>query len=106
MTVMLGGPYYTPSQIYVPTVLGAVASHLGTAPSEFPEPLAYTLNVQKNCIPTYKPGHLDRMGELDQALEARPWGGKLAVIGAGVRGVSMGDCVEAGRSVGKNWETS
>ena len=58
---------------------------------------------QDNCIPVPAPGHLERMADLRQALQDDPWNGKLQVIGAGVGGVSVGDCVEAGRNVGSHW---
>ena len=31
------------------------------------------------------------------------WEGRLEVIGAGVGGVSVADCVEQGRQVGRSW---
>jgi len=50
------------------------------------------------------PGHLDRMQEMKKLLTGPDgWGGRLAVVGAGVGGVSVGDCVEAGRRVGRDW---
>jgi oxygen-dependent protoporphyrinogen oxidase len=36
-------------------------------------------------------------------LKGGPWEGRLAVIGSGVGGVSVGDCVRAGREVGQHW---
>lgn len=36
----------------------------------------------------------------------RGWNSRLAVVGAGVGGVSVGDCVEAGRQVGREWSES
>jgi oxygen-dependent protoporphyrinogen oxidase len=51
------------------------------------------------------PGHLDRMEEMKMKFLTGldGWGGRLAVVGAGVGGVSVGDCVEAGRRVGREW---
>jgi oxygen-dependent protoporphyrinogen oxidase len=49
------------------------------------------------------PGHLERMAELQEVLGGGPWEGRMEVVGAGVGGVSVGDCVEAGRRVGMGW---
>jgi protoporphyrinogen/coproporphyrinogen III oxidase len=46
------------------------------------------------------------MIELREALEKNPWNGRMEVIGAGVGGVSIADCIEQGRNVGKNWKLS
>lgn len=48
------------------------------------------------------PGHLERIEEMRNVLKDL-WEGRLEVIGAGVGGVSVGDCVEAGKRVGENW---
>jgi oxygen-dependent protoporphyrinogen oxidase len=56
-----------------------------------------------SCIPTLSVGHLERMDGLRAVLKALPWNGRLEVIGAGVGGVSVGDCVEAGKRVGCMW---
>lgn len=81
-----------------------------------PPPLYIQAYYHKECIPTYRPGHLRRMNELREALgfpdtssssssgvEEVPepkgslWRGRMHVIGAGVGGVSLGDCVTQGR---------
>lgn len=49
------------------------------------------------------PGHLERMAEMRSVLEDKVWGGRMEVIGAGVGGVSVGDCVEAGKRAGARW---
>lgn len=61
------------------------------------------IHDHKSCIPTLSVGHLDRMDELRAVLKGAPWDGRLEVIGAGVGGVSVGDCVEAGKRVGHAW---
>jgi oxygen-dependent protoporphyrinogen oxidase len=67
-----------------------------------PDPVWMRVTDQKNCIPTYLPGHLDRMEELKDSV-SRVWEGRGVVVGAGVDGVSIGDCVEYGRRAGREW---
>ena len=79
-----------------------------------PPPSYARAHYHRNCIPTYTPGHLKRMDELRAALgfsssssladadaveTTSPWKGRMHVIGAGVGGVSLGDCVQQGRDV-------
>ncbi|QRV93642.1 Flavin containing amine oxidoreductase [Ceratobasidium sp. AG-Ba] len=94
VTMMLGGPFSTTEPIPREKILSTLASHL-RVPS-LPEPLLFRYHVQSNCIPTPLVGHLDRMAEMKDAAQ-REWGGRLHVIGSGVGGVSLGDCVRDGR---------
>ncbi|KDQ09663.1 hypothetical protein BOTBODRAFT_116965 [Botryobasidium botryosum FD-172 SS1] len=71
--------------------------------TRLPEPIHMEMHVQSECIPTYTVGHGARMRDLKAALEGGAWGGRMEVVGAGVGGVSVGDCVEAGRNAGKRW---
>lgn len=48
----------------------------------------------KEAMPQYTVGHLDRLGELDSALQAVP---TLQVCGAAYRGVGIPQCVRDGR---------
>ncbi|TFK49014.1 Protoporphyrinogen oxidase [Heliocybe sulcata] len=101
VTVMLGGPYkLTPEHTSVPTVLRHLSSHLSTT---LPDPVLVRVHHHRDCIPTPTLGHLERMEELRRVLASGPWNGRFEVIGAGVTGVSLGECVEAGRKVGSNW---
>ncbi|KIM37477.1 hypothetical protein M413DRAFT_77077 [Hebeloma cylindrosporum] len=118
LTVMTGGPYPTlplPSQfssseggadpVHIPafirSLLEALKVQLGR---ELPDPIYWRIWNNEECIPTLMPGHLDRMQDLKTFLmSSGGWGGRLAVVGAGVGGVSVGDCVEAGRRVGRDW---
>jgi protoporphyrinogen/coproporphyrinogen III oxidase len=102
MTAMLGGPYLSAREDsssslsdaqLVEAVLPRISSHLGHA---LPPPVHYAVHRNPESIPTYLVGHTTRMGELRRALHER-WGGRLKVIGAGVGGVSVSDCVKAGR---------
>ena len=100
LTVMLGGPYGTPSPLasspeFVPALLDALRTHLGRR-EPLPEPSLVRVREHRDCIPTPTVGHVARMRELAGAVRDR-WGPNAAVIGAGVGGVSVGDCVESGR---------
>ena len=97
MTAMLGGPYATapesPSALLA-SVLPLISAHLGGDP--LPPPVHYAVYRNVESIPTYLVGHTARMEELRRVLMER-WGGRVEVVGAGVGGVSVADCVKAGR---------
>ncbi|KAF4564615.1 oxygen-dependent protoporphyrinogen oxidase [Pleurotus pulmonarius] len=101
VTMMLGGPY---GHVDIPesTLLSHLASHVRGV--RLPKLLYSRIQYHQDCIPTFTPGHLERMGELRRVLREGPWKGRLEVIGAGVGGVSVGDCVEAGRNAGVHWQ--
>ena len=97
---MLGGPYGPPapapsSPSFLPTLLETLHRHLGRA-EPLPEPYLVRVREHKDCIPTPTVGHAARMAGLAAAVRER-WGANMAVIGAGVGGVSVGDCIEGGR---------
>lgn len=97
---MLGGPHpLTPNHTSLRTILAQLSHHLG---HDLPEPLLVRVHRHEKCIPTLGVGHVERMDELRAALQTK-WEGRLEVIGAGVGGVSVGDCVEAGKRVGDAW---
>lgn len=101
MTVMLGGPHpLTPSHTSLPVIIKHLTTHLGHS---LPEPLFARTHSHTACIPTLSVGHLGRMDELRTVLNGVPWEGRLEIVGAGVGGVSVGDCVEAGKRVGQGW---
>lgn len=125
ITVMLGGPYplYIPptmptspsppspsSQaraeipVHIQTILHHISKHLSRP---LPDPIFWRLWRNDNCIPTYLVGHGERMREIQDVLRKDVseggWGGRVEVIGAGVGGVSVPDCVLAGRNVGLRW---
>ncbi|KAF6747845.1 protoporphyrinogen oxidase [Ephemerocybe angulata] len=106
LTVMVGGPYplpKLPSQLssendtgtpgYIQNILKQLSTHLSRT---LPAPIYWRIQPNEDCIPTLLPGHGERMMELRSML-AEKFGGRLQVVGAGVGGVSVGDCVEAGR---------
>ena len=123
VTIMTGGPYPTPTLSlftdsdynrqppeFIFHLVSQLSSHLGRT---MPMPVYWRFWSNEDCIPTYYPGHLDCMDEMKSVLQARShhdsssshlgWDGRLAIVGAGVGGVSIGDCVEAGRRVGREW---
>ena len=97
LTAMLGGPYplaHSSSDAeLVAAVMPRIAAHLGC---DLPPPVHYAVHRNERSIPTYLVGHTARMEELRQAVRER-WGGRMKVVGAGVGGVSVADCVQAGR---------
>ncbi|KAH9836268.1 Protoporphyrinogen oxidase [Rhodofomes roseus] len=113
VTVMLGGPYYTRGRFapppvdgdgslsseYVRRLLDELSRHLG---KQLPAPLLVRVRTHEACIPTPTPGHVARIAEMRRVVR-ESWGEAAEVIGAGVDGVSVPACVEAGRTVGRNW---
>ncbi|KAI9510301.1 hypothetical protein F5148DRAFT_605035 [Russula earlei] len=101
MTAMLGGPYDVGSTRellssdarLVEVVLRRISAHLG---HPLPRPAHYAVHRNEESIPMYVVGHTARMRQLERALRER-WGGRMKVVGAGVGGVSVADCVKAGR---------
>ncbi|KAJ7691579.1 hypothetical protein B0H17DRAFT_1062953 [Mycena rosella] len=101
VTVMMGGPHRAPDTA-LPVVLAHLQYHLNRR-KPLPAPLVTRTWQHRNCIPTPLPGHLERMGKLKEALGGSGWDGRMEVVGAGVGGVSVGDCVESGKTVGMGW---
>ncbi|CAK5265402.1 unnamed protein product [Mycena citricolor] len=101
VTVMMGGPHRN-VDTRIPVVLAHLQYQLNRS-KPFPEPLAVKVWENRHCIPMPMPGHLVRMERLQEALKGDLWQGRIEVIGAGVKGVSVGDCIESGRNVGLEW---
>jgi protoporphyrinogen/coproporphyrinogen III oxidase len=110
MSAMLGGPYPLPpspsgtpdeeaDRALLATVLPLISAQLG-GDTPLPEPLYYAVHRNVESIPTYLVGHTSRVTELRQALRER-WGDRMKVVGAGVGGVSVADCVKAGRQAAR-----
>lgn len=111
VTVMLGGPHFAStvaalqSTDFIPTLLRVLAKHLSSSrssPLPLPDPVFVKTQIHEACIPTPSVGHLARMEQLRDAV-SKNWGREAEVIGAGVGGVSVPDCIESGRRVGKDW---
>ena len=90
VTVMLGGPYGR-GEWTVPEILDEMEVHLGRRP---PGPVYW--KHHEGRIPTPTPGHLTRMKEMKEVVGGE---GNIFIIGCGVAGVSVVDCVFAGREV-------
>lgn len=96
VTMMLGGPFPISSEpLAISKILSLLATHLNL--KTIPQPLVHRYHVQHRCIPTPLVGHLDRIAEMHQAV-TQSWNGRFQVIGSGVGGVSLGDCVRDGRN--------
>ncbi|KAF8512526.1 hypothetical protein BU17DRAFT_54043 [Hysterangium stoloniferum] len=108
MTMMIGGPYMpyldhlpiTDTPRLTKILFDRLQKQLGR---RLPTPSYVEVTRQEDCIPTPTIGHLERMDELKDALGGKPWNGRVEVVGAGVGGVSVGDCVAQGRAVGQMW---
>ncbi|KAG6841628.1 hypothetical protein C0991_009053 [Blastosporella zonata] len=111
LTVMLGGPYPASLPKDDDELRSQVLAHLAEAlhwQTPLPQLVASRVWRHVRCIPTLTVGHVARMEELRGVLRETKgkgaWGGRLEIVGAGVGGVSVGDCVSAGRGVGVRWE--
>ncbi|KAG7448718.1 Protoporphyrinogen oxidase [Guyanagaster necrorhizus] len=101
ITVMLGGPHpLTEDHTRIPVVISHLEKHLG---AKLPDPVLTRTHHHDKCIPTLTLGHVDRISELKEVLRRGVWRGRLEIIGAGVGGVSVADCVDAGKRVGSLW---
>lgn len=99
---MMVRPSPSSPALTVDRVLEHLTKHL-QPPIPLPDPVFFQAHTMHNCIPVPTVGHLQRMQELQEAIR-RDWGGRLEVIGAGVGGVSVPDCIDQGRRVGRSWE--
>ncbi|TCD66921.1 oxygen-dependent protoporphyrinogen oxidase [Steccherinum ochraceum] len=106
VTMMLGGPHAFPhnaESVSEDKLLGILSRHL--APSQpLPKPVLIRVHHLTGCIPTPTVGHLQRIAAVKNDLKKSEfWRGNLEIVGAGVGGVSVPDCIEQGRHVGLNW---
>ncbi|GMK55541.1 hypothetical protein CspeluHIS016_0205970 [Cutaneotrichosporon spelunceum] len=98
LTVMLGGPHWNSYGGREPAHDDELAplalSHLARVfPHVTVPPILVVPRLNQECIPTYAPGHGDRLREIHQAIITGGWAGRLSVVGAGYGGVSVNDCV-------------
>ena len=77
-----------------------LSTHLNTA---LPPVLYANSYTHLDCIPPPAPGHRAHVAALRRVLDGAPWGGRFQIVGAGVDGVSVGDCVQSGREAGNRW---
>ena len=106
LTIMMGGPYWSsygthtrpasaqelvePALEHIRRVLPALADV---------QPLVTSPRLHTESIPTYLPGHGQRLQEINTAILNGPWNGKLSLVGNGYGGVGVNDCVYSGELV-------
>lgn len=97
MSIVSGGPYNSASTgPNVDVLLNDLRKNLGNR-YELPEPIYSATTECKECIPLFEPGHLEWAEKLKGALKY--YGEKkVQIVGAGVGGVSIPDCIEQGRN--------
>lgn len=101
LTVMCGGPYEEKS-FSLDALVDELFRHFRRARVD---PIHVGVQKQVHCIPLPLVGHLERMDELKKRLEEPPWNGQLGVIGAGVCGAGISDCIKAGRDTALGMKT-
>ncbi|KAE8271711.1 hypothetical protein A4X09_0g631 [Tilletia walkeri] len=120
LTVMLGGHWFDKANIKTSTgvssypdsselqerALRTLERHLGIPPSVLRHPdTRVIVRLQKDCIPQYTVGHVQRMQEIHNLLvseqEPSSMAGKLILTGAPYTGVSVNDCVAGADRVGR-----
>jgi oxygen-dependent protoporphyrinogen oxidase len=108
LTVMMGGPWWSSyvDDPAIPQDAEELAAHaLQHVQSVLPvlqsvEPLVMLPRLQKDCIPTYVPGHGANLGRLHRILEQdQQWAGKISLVGNGYGGVGVNDCVLSAEEV-------
>ena len=97
MGIISGGPYESASTgPNVDALLNELRKNLGNR-YELPDPIYSTTTECKECMPLFEPGHLKWVEKLKGTL--KHYGeNKVQVIGAGIDGASIPDCIEQGRS--------
>lgn len=118
LTIMMGGPYWssypdTSGQMRTPP---ADANDLVPAAIQYLnrvlpglsgiDPLLALPQIQRDCIPTYLPGHGQRLRHLHEHLtnaaghaQNSGVGGKISLVGNGYAGVGVNDCVFSAEEV-------
>lgn len=99
MTMMVRSSPSSPS-VTEQYVLEKLTEHLQPS-SPIPKPVFFQAHTMRGCIPPPSVGHVQRMEEMKRAAMEQ-WDGRLEVIGAGVGGVSVADCIEQGRQAGRH----
>lgn len=95
LTVMMGGHYWNTTMPPAKDELSQQALDTlrlhGLVPEDV-QPVASHIQLQRDCIPQYAVGHVQRMGELHRELKER-FKGKLGVVGSSYSGVGINDCL-------------
>ncbi|KAJ3109842.1 oxygen-dependent protoporphyrinogen oxidase [Phlyctochytrium planicorne] len=102
LTVMMGGHKFVQTFGEEPSpesllgqALKAVQNHLGISE----HPISSRVTIQRNCIPQYVVGHLERLRNIHNAMLATNAHKRHSLIGASYLGVSLNDCVKNARDV-------
>lgn len=97
LTVMMGGHYWDGRQEYPDheTAVKMARSMLKRHLNITAEPAVAKSRLQKDAIPQYTVGHLDRMYELSKVVR-HEFDQRLVLAGNWYNGVSVGDCVNQG----------
>lgn len=95
--IISGGPYPSVSTgPHADVLLRDLRKHLGDR-YDLPDPIYSMTTECEECIPSFEPGHLKWVEELKDTLKY--YGeNRVQIIGAGIGGVSIPDCIEQGRS--------
>jgi protoporphyrinogen/coproporphyrinogen III oxidase len=101
MTAMVGGPYGVSNVDDTDSLVSAVRARMAAQlQTDIPAPIVARVGIRRHAIPTYRVGHLDRVRDIRRVCE-QDWAGRLKIIGSGIGGVSVGDCLKAGRDVAR-----
>jgi len=102
LTVMLGGhwwndwPAFPDEKDGLALARSVVERHLGITE----EPEAWSVNMQKDCIPQYTVGHEERLKTAHSNIK-REYKGRLRVAGSWMSGVGVNDCLRSAYDVVK-----
>ncbi|MES2121314.1 MAG: protoporphyrinogen oxidase [Chlamydiota bacterium] len=85
---------------YIQAALKGIRRHLGI--SQMPKAVSFKRAI--DAIPQYGVGHLERIGELKQALRAQlP---QLHLVGSYLRGVSVDQCIARAKEAVNEWQAA
>lgn len=92
--VLMGGAWFdqfsktnVTDDFYIQQAVNAVRSQLGVTLT----PSMVKLSMQRDCIPQYTIGHLDRVEQIFNYVAS--YNLPLSLIGASYKGVGVGDCI-------------
>jgi protoporphyrinogen/coproporphyrinogen III oxidase len=104
LTVLLGGHYWSSRKSYpsddelLVAAKTVVARDLGITR----EPTITQVTLQRDCIPQYEVGHLDRMAHLDGYLTGGFGWQTFKMVGSAIDGVGVNDCILSARRKAKS----
>ena len=104
VTVMLGGhwwngwPTFPDDDEGLSLACSVLERHLGIKEA----PIAWQVNLEKNCIPQYTVGHEQRLRQAHNNIW-REYRGRLKVAGNWMSGVGVNDCIRSAYDVAQNF---